>query len=106
MTEAEAETVRAALFVAIWQADEVAGHCDGCFQTITGVDRSALPALMDELDELNGRNAQAAEYLSAEMEKLASLDDEALAAASHLPDILRIARARGLTIPARLQDRG
>jgi hypothetical protein len=106
MTEAEAATARAALFVAIHHADDVVGHCDDFFRTITGVDPAAFPALMDELDELTGHNARKDQYLLAELQKLASRDDEALAAVSDLPYLLQRARERGLTIPDSLRHRG
>jgi len=53
LSDAEAETVRAALFVAVHHSDDIVGHCDGCFQTITGVERTAIPALLHDLDDLN-----------------------------------------------------
>lgn len=64
----------------------------------------ALAALMQDLDELSGRNARLDEWMSAELEKRASWDDDALAAATYLPDMLRIARERGLHVPPRLRD--
>jgi hypothetical protein len=104
LSEEEAETIRAALFVVVDHSDDIVGHCEGCFQSITGVEKSALAALMQDLDELSGRNARLDEWMSAELEKRASWDDDALAAATYLPDMLRIARERGLHVPPRLRD--
>ena len=106
LSETDTATVRAALFVAVHHPDEVVGHCEGCFQTITGVERSAFPALLGELDELSGRNERLDQDITAELERLASWDDEKLAAATFLPDLLRHADERGLAVPARLRDRG
>ncbi len=106
LTESEAEVARAALFVAIHHRDDIVGHCDGCFQTISGVEATALPDLMREFDERNGHAAAVEAHLLGEMEKRALRDDASLDADTGLKDILRAARERGLPIPPRLADRG
>ena len=68
LTESEAEVARAALFVAIHLRDDIVGHCDGCFQTITGVEAVALPDLMRKF-ERNGHAAAVEAHLLGELEK-------------------------------------
>lgn len=103
LTPAEAATVRAALFVAIYHVDGTVGHCPDCFESITGVDLAGLPPLMTQLDEYSGHRSKVDVWLADEMTKLAALSDEQLAASRNRENIVRSAVDRGLLIPPRLQ---
>jgi hypothetical protein len=98
----EMHILRQGLYVTIHHGDAI---FRGAEHTITGHERAEFEDLMWQIDELNGHNEDIRRLLHEQVERLAALTADDLAARSgHVSDVVTSAERFSVTVPARLRE--